>query len=81
MSIRKTIFSQIRRIGEEQNRKLPPLTDDLVLLECGLDSLGFAILVAHLEDALGMDPFNISDDVSFPVTLGQFIRLYEDAAK
>ena len=81
ISIRETILSQIRQIAQEQDKKLAPLTDDLVLLESGLDSLSFAILVAHLEDALGMDPFSTSDDVSFPVTLGQFIKFYEDAAK
>jgi hypothetical protein len=81
MSIKATIFSQIRQVAQEQNKKLAPLTDDLVLLESGLDSLSFAILVAHLEDALGMDPFSVSNDVSFPVTLGQFVRYYEDAAK
>ena len=81
MSIRETILSQIRQIAQEQDKNLAPLTDDLVLLESGLDSLSFAILVAHLEDALGMDPFSTSDDVSFPVTLGQFIKFYEDAAK
>ena len=46
-----------------------------------LDSLGFAILVARLEDTLGFDPFTASDDVYFPVTLGDFIRVYENAAK
>jgi hypothetical protein len=60
---------------------LAPLTDDLALLESGLDSLSLAIVVAHLEDALGLDPFSASDDVNFPVTLGQFISRYEDAAK
>ena len=80
-SIRETILSQIRQIAQEQDKNLAPLTDDLVLLESGLDFLSFAILVAHLEDALGMDPFSTSDDVSFPVTLGQFIKFYEDAAK
>jgi len=46
-----------------------------------LDSLGFAILVARLEEQLGLDPFTDSDDVSYPVTLGDFIRFYEIAAE
>jgi hypothetical protein len=29
---------------------------------------------------LGLDPFTDSDDISHPVTLGDFIRFYEDAA-
>ena len=80
-SVRLTIVSQIEQVAEEQQVKLPPLTDELVLLDSGLDSLGFAILVARLEDALGFDPFTASDDVYFPVTLGDFIRVYENAAK
>ena len=81
MSIRLTIVAQMQQVAEEQNRKLAPLTDDLVLLESGLDSLGFAILVARLEDALGLDPFTTSEDAYYPVTLGEFIRFYENAAQ
>jgi acyl carrier protein len=79
MSIRLTIIEQIQQIAAEQEKKLAPLTDDLVLIESGLDSLGFAILVARLEDALGLDPFTASEDVYYPVTLGEFIRFYENA--
>lgn len=81
MSMRLTILSQMQEIAAGQLRKLQPLSDDLILLESGLDSLCFAILVARLEDKLGFDPFTASDDVYFPVTLGDFIRFYENAAK
>ncbi len=81
MSVRLTIMSQIEQVAEEQRVKLPPLSDTLVLLDSGLDSLGFAILVARLEDTLGVDPFTSSDDVYFPVTLGEFVGVYENAAK
>ena len=79
--IRLTITSQIKEIAEAQHKRLAPLMDDLILLESGLDSLCFAILVARLEDELGCDPFTASDDVQFPVTLGDFVRLYENAPK
>jgi acyl carrier protein len=81
MSIKSTIILQIQQVANEQNNKLSPLTDDLPLLESGLDSLAIAILVARLEEALGFDPFTLSDDIYYPVTLGDFIRFYEDAAK
>jgi acyl carrier protein len=81
MSVRLTVISQIEQVAEEQRVKLPPLSDTLVLLDSGLDSLGFAILVARLEDTLGVDPFTASDDVYFPVTLGDFVGVYENAAK
>jgi acyl carrier protein len=81
MSVKLTIISEIKRIAEEQDRSLAPLSDDLILLQSGLDSLGFAVLVARLEGELGVDPFTASDDVSFPVTLGDFVSAYENAAR
>jgi len=80
MSVRLTVISQIEIVADQQKKKLAPLTDDLILIESGLDSLCLALLVAKLDDTLGYDPFTESDDVNFPVTLGEFVRLYEDAA-
>jgi acyl carrier protein len=80
MSIRSAVVSQIQQVATETNKDLPSLTDDLALLESGLDSLTIAIIVTRLEDALGLDPFTESDDVSYPVTVGDFIRFYENAA-
>jgi acyl carrier protein len=79
-SVRSTIISQFEQVAREQKRKLVPPTDDLELTDSGLDSLCFAIVVARLEDALGYDPFSASEDAEFPVTMGEFIRFYEDAA-
>lgn len=79
MSVRSSIISQFEQVAKDQKKKLAPLSDDLVLLESGLDSLCFAILVARLEDALGVDPFSAAEDADFPVTLGDFITFYEDA--
>jgi acyl carrier protein len=80
MSVKPTVISQIRQIAEDNRTPLPPLTDDLVLLDSGLDSLAIAILVARLEETLGFDPFTESDDTAYPVTLGDFIRFYDHAA-
>ena len=44
----------------------------------GLDSLAFAILVARLEDDLGIDPFTVAEDAAFPSTVGEFVRAYEN---
>jgi acyl carrier protein len=46
-------------------------------MESGIDSLAFAVVVARLEDSLGVDPFTASEDSQFPVTFGDFIRMYE----
>ena len=80
MTTKLTILAEMQRIAEEQAKRLAPLSDDLVLLDSGLDSLCFAVLVARLEDKLGLDPFTVADDVAFPVTLGDFVKVYERAA-
>jgi hypothetical protein len=69
----------MQNVAAEQAKTQAPLSDDLVLLDSGLDSLCFAVLVARLEDKLGLDPFTASDDVAFPVTLGDFVKVYEHA--
>jgi acyl carrier protein len=78
MSVRETVKAQFESVAVEQHRKLSRLSDDLKLLESGLDSLSFALIVARLEDALGFDPFEASDDMKFPVTYGDFVKLYEN---
>jgi acyl carrier protein len=77
MSVRATIVSHFEAVAAEQKRRLEPLTDATKLLQSGLDSLSFAIIVARLEDQFGFDPFNAEDSVDFPVTFGDFVRLYE----
>jgi hypothetical protein len=83
VSVKSAVISEIRRIADDNRQGLPALTDDLVLLESGLDSLGIAILVARLEDVLGLDPFTAfaSEETAYPVTLGAFIQFYERAAE
>lgn len=77
MSVRATVTSQFEQIALEQKRKLAPLTDDLKLLESGLDSLSFALIVVRLEESLRFDPFDAAEEMSFPVTFGDFVKLYE----
>jgi acyl carrier protein len=78
MTVRLKIIAAMRQIAEEQKVTLPPLDDELSLHETGFDSLAFAILVARLEDDLGIDPFTISENATFPLTVGDFIGAYEN---
>ena len=79
MDIRAQITEQFRQVAREHDKTLAPLTDDLALLDSGLDSLCFAVIVVRLENALGIDPFSANEDVRFPVTFGEFVRFYTDA--
>ena len=81
MSIKSAIITAIEQVAEEHDLDLAPLTDDLVLVESGLDSLAIAILVTRLEETLELDPFAAADDFPSIVTLGDFVRLYEDSAR
>ena len=81
MTVRLIIVSEIKKIAEEQSKKLVPLSDELVLQDFGFDSLCFAILIARLEDSLGTDPFTEGEDNSIPVTLGDFVHAYENALR
>jgi acyl carrier protein len=77
MSVREVVQHRFLNAAKSRSAKLPPLTDELRLTDSGLDSLSFAVIVAELEDELGFDPFNQEVDVAFPVTFGDFVRLYE----
>jgi acyl carrier protein len=81
MSIRLTIIDQMAQVAREQGKTLAPLNDDLVLLDSGLDSLGVAVLIARLEDRLGIDPFSKCEDIQLPVTIGDFVKAYENDAR
>ena len=70
-------MSTFRRVAEEQGRPLAPLTDELKLTESGLDSLSFALVVFSLEESFKFDPFDSAEYADLPVTLGEFIALYE----
>lgn len=80
MSVKLTIMDEMARVAQEHGKTLVPLSDDVALLDSGLDSLGIAVLVARLEDRLGVDPFTTSEDVQFPVTVGDFVKAYEHGA-
>jgi len=79
MTIREIITNDLCRSISEAGGTLDKnaISDDLVLLESGLDSMGFAILVAQLEDALGYDPFVLMEEPVYPQTLGEFVAIYE----
>lgn len=72
------ILSLMNEIASENGVELNSQIDtDTVLLESGLDSLGFAILIARLEEELGYDPFTLMDEPVYPQTFGQLVDIYQ----
>lgn len=80
-NIRAAIEAEFRRVADDHEKHLSPLTDDLLLLDSGLDSLCFAVVVVRLEESLSVDPFSTSDHVVFPSTFGEFVGFYENAIR
>ena len=74
---RETIQSELTQLLQEDGIEVPALTDSLVLLASGLDSLGFAVLVTRLDERLGYDPFTLMTEAVYPSTLGEFVAIYE----
>ncbi len=80
MNVKAAVVAEFEQVSQEHGKPLAELHDDTMLLESGLDSLCFAIVVARLEDRFGADPFQIAEDEHFPVTFGDFVKLYEHVA-
>lgn len=79
MGIRGKIISEINAILVEQGLSpSPSYEDSTVIFETGLDSLGFAMLVARLEDSVGFDPFAEMTEAFYPRTFGEFVSVYEN---
>lgn len=78
MNVRSILIETLSAVMRE-NGVTPPesFTDDLPLLRTGLDSLGYAIVVARLEQELGYDPFLLMDEPVYPSTFGEFVAIYE----
>lgn len=80
MNVREKILELFDEALEASNAELQceKVTDNLVLLDSGLDSLGFAILVARLEEELNFDPFVEMEEAVYPTTFGEFVAIYEN---
>ncbi|HWE82929.1 MAG TPA: acyl carrier protein [Gaiellaceae bacterium] len=74
--IRSVIVDEIDSLLLEADQPVRPLADQDVLLETGLDSLAFAVLIVRLEDRLGYDPFTDLAEPVYPQTLGELCQVY-----
>lgn len=71
----RTVFAEVFS-SQNFGAAAPVLADDTVLLDSGLDSLGFAILVTRLEEDLGYDPFSLAAEAFYPRTFREFVDFY-----
>ena len=79
MDIRRIIVEAFQEaLAEKDIEPQEGITDDMILLESGLDSLDFAVLVVRLESELGYDPFILMNEPVYPRTFGEFVKTYEE---
>lgn len=82
MNIEQQIKDSLNQVAQLANCELiADINKDTVLLQSGLDSLGFAMLVAQLEEDLGIDPFSQMQIAVYPRTFGEFVSIYQQALK
>lgn len=75
--LRIIIIKAMIEIAEESSVILvEPITESTELLQSGLDSMGFAILVAKLDEDLGYDPFTMMSEPVYPTRFGEFLDIY-----
>jgi len=82
MDIKEKIRQAFFEVAETTDAALvvDELLDETVLLETGLNSLGFAVLVVTLEDELGFDPFPMLEEAVYPRTFIEFVDVYKKFA-
>ena len=81
MSIRLTILQQMAQARRSRARCWRRSTMTLCWRTADLTRWCFALLVAGLEDTLGIDPFTAAEDAFFPVTFAELVRVYENGAR
>lgn len=81
MNLEQQIRQAMRQVAELNDCQLiDPIEADTLLLECGLDSLAYAMLVAQLEEDLGFDPFTELAIDTYPSTFTEFLVIYQKCA-
>jgi acyl carrier protein len=83
MNIREIILTQLAAIVREQTPIPFPddVSDDTLLADFWLDSVAFVTLLVRIEEKVGFVPTVILEGVSNPETIGDFVALYEEAAR
>ncbi|MFT6345300.1 MAG: acyl carrier protein [Paraglaciecola sp.] len=81
LNLEQQIKDAMQQVAELSDCQLvESINPDTLLLECGLDSLGYAMLVAQLEENLGYDPFTELALDTYPSTFAEFLAMYQQCA-
>jgi hypothetical protein len=73
---REVVVREIEQLLAEEGRSPGQVTEEDGLIELGLDSLLFAVLITRLEISLGDDPFLAIGHGGVPRTVGELVQTY-----
>ena len=78
-SVRNAVIATLQHIVFEHHKLSVVFTEETPLIGSGLDSLSLAVAAVRLEELLEVDPFATDIEGRFPLTIGDMIKLYQNA--
>jgi acyl carrier protein len=74
--VRAQIIEEIRETFAIEGVTYDDSMLDKGVMELGVDSLTYAVLVTRLQVKLGRDPFTENPELGYPRVLGDFVNAY-----
>lgn len=78
VEIRHAVLEEIDIVFNEEGVKFNEGMLNLPVMDIGVDSLTYAVLVARLEVKIGRDPFTENPERGYPKLLSDFVDAYLD---
>jgi acyl carrier protein len=70
------VVAEITRLLAEEGKPVPSIGLDDGLIDLGLDSLSFAVVITRLEELLGYEPLDLIESGEFPRTVRELVAVY-----
>ncbi len=74
--IRTSVIEEIIKTFEQEGVIFNEAMLEMGVMEIGVDSLTYAVLVTRLQNKLKRDPFTDNPNLGYPKTLNEFISAY-----
>lgn len=74
--MRAFVINEISEVFEAEGVRFKEEMLELGVMELGVDSLSYAVIVARLESKTGRDPFTEDPSRGYPKLLSDFVNAY-----
>ena len=76
IDVREIVLDEIRIVFEQEGVTFNEEMLTRNVMDIGVDSLTYAVLVARLQSRLGKDPYTENPNLGYPKLLGDFLNAY-----